>query len=70
MLIGVRWGIRGLAAADVIATYLLAVPTTYLSLKGSPVTMRIFGATAGSARRCERGYGTYGHTASALVTTS
>ena len=46
MLIGVRWGIRGLAAADVVATYLLAVPTTYLSLKGSPVTMRIFGTTA------------------------
>jgi PST family polysaccharide transporter len=45
MLIGVRWGIRGLATANLMATYLLAVPTTYWSLKGSPVTMRIFGAT-------------------------
>jgi PST family polysaccharide transporter len=42
MLVGVRWGITGVAAADVIATYLLAVPTLYLSLKGSPVTMRMF----------------------------
>ena len=45
MLIGVRWGIRGLATADVIATYVLAIPTTYLSLKGSPVTLRLFSAT-------------------------
>ena len=45
MLIGVRWGIRGLAAADVVAIYVLAIPTTYLSLKGSPVTMRIFCST-------------------------
>jgi len=45
MLIGVRWGIKGLATADVMATYLLAVPITYLSLKGSPVTMGIFSAT-------------------------
>jgi PST family polysaccharide transporter len=42
MLVGVRCGITGVAAADVIATYLLAVPTLYLSLKGSPVTMRMF----------------------------
>jgi len=45
MLIGVRWGIRGLAAADVMATYLLAIPTTYLSLRESPVTMRVFTTT-------------------------
>lgn len=45
MLIGVRWGITGLAAANLMATYLLAVPTTYLSLQGSPVTLRIFSAT-------------------------
>jgi O-antigen/teichoic acid export membrane protein len=45
MLIGVRWGIRGLAAADVMATYVLAIPTTYLSLKGSPVTLSIFSTT-------------------------
>jgi PST family polysaccharide transporter len=45
MLIGVRWGITGVATADVIATYLLAVPTLYLCLKGSPVTMSMFIAT-------------------------
>jgi O-antigen/teichoic acid export membrane protein len=45
MLIGIRWGIRGVAAANLMATYLLAVPTTYLSLQGSPVTLRIFSAT-------------------------
>ena len=45
MLIGVRWGITGVAAADVVATYLLAAPTLYLSLKGSPVTMKTFVAT-------------------------
>lgn len=45
MLIGVRWGITGVAVADVVATYLLAAPTLYFSLKGSPVTMRMFMAT-------------------------
>lgn len=45
MLIGVRWGITGVAVADLTATYLLAVPTLYLSLKGSPVTVRMFIAT-------------------------
>lgn len=42
MLIGVRWGITGVAVADCLGTYLLAVPTLYFSLKGSPVTMRTF----------------------------
>ena len=45
MLIGVRWGIIGIAAADLMGTYLLAVPTLYFSLQGSPVTMRTFIAT-------------------------
>jgi O-antigen/teichoic acid export membrane protein len=45
MLIGVRWGITGVAAADVMATYLLAVPTLYFSLKESPVTIRMFMTT-------------------------
>ena len=45
MLVGVRWGITGLAAANLMATYLLAIPTTYWSLQGSPVTLRIFSAT-------------------------
>jgi PST family polysaccharide transporter len=45
MLIGVRWGIMGVATANLMATYLLAVPTLYFSLKGSPVTMRMFIAT-------------------------
>jgi uncharacterized membrane protein len=45
MLIGVRWGITGLAAANLMATYLLALPTAYLSLQGSPVTLRMFSAT-------------------------
>jgi len=45
MLIGVRWGITGLATANLMATYLLALPTTYLSLQGSPVTLRMFSAT-------------------------
>lgn len=45
MLIGVRWGITGVAVADVMATYFLAVPTLYFSLKGSPVTIRMFIAT-------------------------
>ena len=45
MLIGVRWGITGVAAADLMGTYLLAAPTLYFSLKGSPVTMRMFSAT-------------------------
>jgi hypothetical protein len=45
MLVGVRWGITGLAAANLMATYLLAIPTTYLSLQGSPVTLRIFSTT-------------------------
>jgi len=46
MLVGVRWGITGLAAANLMATYLLAIPATYLSLQGSPVTLRIFSTTA------------------------
>jgi O-antigen/teichoic acid export membrane protein len=45
MLVGVRWGITGVAVADVMATYVLAAPTLYFSLKGSPVTMRMFFAT-------------------------
>jgi PST family polysaccharide transporter len=45
MLIGVRWGITGVAGADLMGTYLLAAPTLYFSFKGSPVTMRMFLAT-------------------------
>lgn len=45
MLIGVRWGITGVAAADLMATYVLAAPTLHFSLKGSPVTMGMFIAT-------------------------
>ena len=45
MLIGVRWGITGVAAADVAATYLLIAPTLYLSYKGSPLRIGTFFST-------------------------
>lgn len=45
MLLGIHWGITGVATADVAATYVLAVPTLYYSLKGSPVTLSLFCST-------------------------
>jgi PST family polysaccharide transporter len=45
MCLGVRWGTVGVAAADVAATYLLAIPRLHYSLKGSPVTMAMFFST-------------------------
>jgi O-antigen/teichoic acid export membrane protein len=45
MLVGVRWGIKGVAFADVALIYLLAAPTLCFSFKGSPVTLRMFFST-------------------------
>jgi O-antigen/teichoic acid export membrane protein len=45
MLIGVHWGIVGVATADVATTYLLAAPILYFSFKGSPVTVGTFFST-------------------------
>jgi hypothetical protein len=45
MLIGVQWGISGVAVADVAATYLLIAPTLYLSYKDSPLRIGTFFST-------------------------
>ena len=45
MLLGVRWGMVGVAIADVVATYLFAAPNLYYSLKDSPVTVATFFST-------------------------
>ena len=45
MLIGVRWGIAGVAWADVAATWLLIAPNLYFSFKDSPVTVGTFFST-------------------------
>ena len=45
MSIGVPWGISGVAAADVAATYLLIAPTLYLSYKDSPLRIGTFFST-------------------------
>jgi PST family polysaccharide transporter len=45
MGIGVRWGILGVAVAEVATTYLLIGPRLYYSLRGSPVTSAGFFAT-------------------------
>lgn len=42
MAIGVRWGAKGVAIANVAATYLLIVPRLYYSFKNSPVTVGTF----------------------------
>jgi O-antigen/teichoic acid export membrane protein len=42
MCVGVRWGVLGVAFADVAATYLLIFPRLHYSLAGSPVTARLF----------------------------
>jgi O-antigen/teichoic acid export membrane protein len=45
MLVGVHWGIAGVAAADAATTYLLAAPILYFSFKDSPVTLASFCST-------------------------
>jgi PST family polysaccharide transporter len=40
--IGAWWGTKGLALADVAATYILIAPRLHYSLKGSPVTIGMF----------------------------
>jgi O-antigen/teichoic acid export membrane protein len=42
LFVGVRWGLTGLALADVAVTYLMIVPRLYYSLRGSSVTLRAF----------------------------
>jgi PST family polysaccharide transporter len=42
MVLGVHWGARGVAAADVATTYLLIGPYLYFCLKGSPVSVGAF----------------------------
>jgi O-antigen/teichoic acid export membrane protein len=45
MAIGVRWGAKGVALADVATTWLLIAPRLYYSFKGSPVTIGTFFST-------------------------
>lgn len=45
MAIGVRWGVIGIAFADVTATYLFTAPRLYFSFKNSPVTVGMFFST-------------------------
>lgn len=45
MVIGVRWGAKGVAVADVATTWLLIAPRLYYSLKGSPITVGTFFST-------------------------
>jgi PST family polysaccharide transporter len=45
MAVGVRWGARGVALADVATTWLLIAPRLYYSLKGSPITVGTFFST-------------------------
>jgi len=42
MLVGVRWGIKGVALADLAATYLLIWPKLHYCLKNSPVNIGAF----------------------------
>jgi len=42
MLIGVQWGAKGVAVADVAATYALMWPVLYYCLKDSPVSIGAF----------------------------
>ncbi len=46
MVIGVQWGTKGVAIADVAAAYVLVWPKLHYSLKNSPVTLRAFCAAA------------------------
>jgi O-antigen/teichoic acid export membrane protein len=48
MFIGVRWGVLGIAGAEVLTTYLLVLPRLYYTLPGSPVSTAAF--LAGMAR--------------------
>jgi O-antigen/teichoic acid export membrane protein len=43
--VGVHWGIRGVAVADVVTTWILLAPRLHYSLKGSPFTMHDFFST-------------------------
>ena len=45
MALGVRWGAKGIAFAEVAATWFLIAPRLYYSLKDSPVTIGIFFST-------------------------
>jgi PST family polysaccharide transporter len=47
MFVGVQWGAKGVAMADVAATYLLIWPKLHYSLKDSPVNMGAFFAAIG-----------------------
>lgn len=52
MCVGVQWGIKGVAIAEVITIYLLIVPTLRLNLRGSPVTFRAFITTLARPAVC------------------
>jgi len=45
MAVGVSWGAKGVAVADVAATWCVIAPTLYYSLKDSPVTIGTFFST-------------------------
>jgi PST family polysaccharide transporter len=45
--IGVKWGVNGIALAEVATTYLLIAPKLHFSLRGSPVTPTAFFANLG-----------------------
>ncbi len=45
MMVGVGWGAKGVAMADVAATYLLMGPRLHYCFKGSPVTVGAFFST-------------------------
>lgn len=42
LAVGVRWGLIGLALADVAVTYLMIAPRLYYTLRGSPITLSAF----------------------------
>jgi len=45
MAVGVHWGAKGVAVADVAATWCLIVPRLYYSFKNSPITVGTFLST-------------------------
>ena len=45
MCVGVRWGVKGIALAEVATTYLLIGPRLYYSLKDSPISLHAFFGT-------------------------
>jgi O-antigen/teichoic acid export membrane protein len=47
MTIGVKWGVAGVALADVVTTYLMAGPRLHYCFKDSPVTVKVFLAAIG-----------------------